>query len=385
LDAVIRFDLSVLYSKNPAENGGHLFAFFSEKHNQIGGKMKKAYLSILSLVLTVFIFQLPVLADQSGLLIPEQITGDVAYAHVNYLSGQLGVRVTGTPNELAAREYIAAEFEDMGYEVEIQPFTFNRNEQTYTSANIIATKRGKIDQTVILGAHYDSVPEIVCEDISEASSGAGDNASGVAVMLEVAEILSSYKTHGTIKFIAFGAEEMGLKGSLYYAENMTAKDINDTVTMIDLDSVGVGDFFYVYSGIDDNPGWARDLALAIGQRMGYDLRTSPESEFFEYGTTGDWSDHVPFRLLGIPIAYFEWMNWDIEPDGGIETEEFGWIMHTCRDNLNFISIDKLEYTADVVGALVFQLSKTKLPKSDKGKVAKGNKYIRIQKRNYLPN
>lgn len=347
--------------------------------------MKKAYLSILSLVLTVFIFQLPVLADQSGLLIPEQITGDVAYAHVNYLSGQLGVRVTGTPNELAAREYIAAEFEDMGYEVEIQPFTFNRNEQTYTSANIIATKRGKIDQTVILGAHYDSVPEIVCEDISEASSGAGDNASGVAVMLEVAEILSSYKTHGTIKFIAFGAEEMGLKGSLYYAENMTAKDINDTVTMIDLDSVGVGDFFYVYSGIDDNPGWARDLALAIGQRMGYDLRTSPESEFFEYGTTGDWSDHVPFRLLGIPIAYFEWMNWDIEPDGGIETEEFGWIMHTCRDNLNFISIDKLEYTADVVGALVFQLSKTKLPKSDKGKVAKGNKYIRIQKRNYLPN
>ena len=119
--------------------------------------------------------------------------------------------------------------------------------------------------------------------------------------------------------------------------------------------------------------------------MGYDLRTSPESECFEWGTTGDWSDHVPFRYLGIPIAYFEWMNWDIEPCGGEETEEYGWIMHTCLDNLDFTSIKKLELTADVVGALVFQISKKKLPKSDKGKVAKGNKYISIQKRNDLPN
>ena len=295
------------------------------------------------------------------------------------------MRVTGTPAELAARDYIVGQFENMGYDVEIQPFTFDRRGQTYVSKNIIATKRGKIDQTVIVGAHYDSVSEYVCEDLNEVSSGAGDNASGVGVMLEVAEVLANYKTHGTIKFIAFGAEEMGLRGSRYYAENMTDKEISETITMIDLDSVGVGDFFYVYSGLDDNPAWARDLALTIGQRIGYDLRTSPESEFFEYGTTGDWSDHVPFRLLGIPIAYFEWMNWDIEPDGGIETEEFGWIMHTCRDNLNFVSIDKLEFTADVVGALVFQLSKTKLPQADKGKIAKGNKYIRIQKRNNLPN
>jgi hypothetical protein len=114
--------------------------------------------------------------------------------------------------------------------------------------------------------------------------------------------------------------------------------------------------------------------------MGYDLRTSPESECFEWGTTGDWSDHVPFRMLGIPIAYFEWMNWGEDPCGGIETEEFGWIMHTCMDNLSMVSHEKLEMTAEVVAALAFQISKTKLPKSDKGKVAKGSKFISIQKR-----
>ena len=85
----------------------------------------------------------------------------------------------------------------MGYDVETQPFTFERREITYESENIIATKYGKFDQTVIVGAHYDSVSERTCDD-GNTSTGAGDNASGVAVMLEAAEVLSNYKTKGTI-------------------------------------------------------------------------------------------------------------------------------------------------------------------------------------------
>ena len=79
------------------------------------------------------------------------------------------------------------------------------------------------------------------------------------------------------------------------------------------------------------------------------------------------------------------MDWDIEPDGGIETAEYGWILHTCLDNLDFTSPKKLELTAEVVAALLFELSKNKLPKAEKGKIAKGNKYISIQKRYYPPN
>lgn len=340
--------------------------------------------AILSMVLFWGVMVAPALADQSGLRIPEEVTGELAYEHVYYLTEDIGVRVTGTIQELATQDYIFDEFERMGYEVEIQPFTFVRRGTTYESANIIATRFGKFDQTVIVGAHYDSVSERVCED-GQVSSGAGDNASGVGVMLAAAEVLANYNIHGTIIFLAFGAEEMGLRGSRYYAEQMSEEEIANTVAMVNLDSVGVGDFFYVYAGLDDNPGWARDLALNIGQSIGYDLRTSPQSEYFDYGTAGDWSDHVAFRHLGIPIAYFEWMNWDIEPDGGIETEEFGWVMHTCMDNLSFISIEKLELTADVLASLVFELSKTKLPKAEKGKIAKGNKFISIQKRFYPSN
>ena len=336
--------------------------------------------TILSMVLFFGSLVAVATADQSGLRIPEQVTGDLAYEHVYYLSEEIGVRVAGTNQEVETAAYIMQQFEAMGYEIEVQPFSFLGG--AYNSQNIIATKPGKIDQTVIVGAHYDSVGPRVCDD-GNALTGAGDNASGVGVMLEVAEVLADYKTHGTIIFVAFGAEEWGLWGSEYYAAQMSQADIANTVTMIDLDSVGAGDFFYVYAGVDDNPGWARDLALKIGQRMGYDLRTSPESECFDWGTTGDWSDHVPFRLLGIPIAYFEWMNWDIEPCGGIETEAYGWILHTCLDNLDFTSHMKLDMTADVVASLIFQLSKTKLPKAEKGRIAKGNKYISIMKRTDL--
>lgn len=350
---------------------------------------RSRFFSVAAFYFLLGVFLSNAWGNQSGLKIPEQITGDVAYEHVYYLTDVIGARVAGTAEEEAARDYIVEKFESLGYDVEIQPFEFTSKGIPYQSANVIATKAGKFDQQVIIGAHYDSVSERSCDD-GNTLTGAGDNASSIGVMLEVAAVLTQYKTKGTIKFIAFGAEEKGLHGSSYYADQMTEKEIAVTSTMINLDSVGAGDYFYVYSGKEDNPGWARDLALTIGQRMGYDLRTSPESECFEYGTTGDWSDHVPFRMLGIPIAYFEWMNWDIEPCGGIETEseEYGvdgWIMHTCFDNIAYTSPDKLEMTADVVGSLVFQLSKNKLPKSKKGKVAKGKKYISIQKRNNQPN
>ncbi|HEX3030794.1 MAG TPA: M20/M25/M40 family metallo-hydrolase [Bacillota bacterium] len=344
-----------------------------------GRKWGAALCSAMMLLLTTG----PALANQSGLQIAEEATGNYAYEVVQYLSEDIGIRTSAGPKEAMARDYIVNQFREMGYQVELQPFSYVRRGVTYNSANVIATKPGsRDDNTVIIGAHYDCAPSEPVDGMQ--GTGAGDNASGVGVMLEAAKVLSDYKTAAAVKFVAFGAEEAGLRGSQYYASTMTQEEIDQTVTMINLDSVGAGDFFYVYAGLEGNPGWARDLALKIGQGMGRDLRTSPQSEFYDYGTTGDWSDHAAFRALGIPVAYFEWMNWDIEPDGGMETAENGWIMHTEKDNLAFLSKDKLEQTTEVVAALTFQLAKTHLPKAEKGKIAPGSKYISVQKRPGLP-
>ena len=126
-------------------------------------------------------------ADQSGLRIPEQVTGDRAWEQVEYLSNVIGARPTETDQEAMAQAYIIEQFEALGYDVEIQEFSFQPwwSEVPFNSANIIATKPGKLDQTVIIGAHYDSEFEDECSD-EQVLTGAGDNASGVDVMLQMA-------------------------------------------------------------------------------------------------------------------------------------------------------------------------------------------------------
>jgi len=98
-------------------------------------------IAIFYVLLFLAVAVVPASANQSGLQIPYEVTGDVAYDHVYYLSETIGSRVAGTTEELDAADYIAYQFEQMGYEVEIQLFSFERRGVTYESQNIIATKQ----------------------------------------------------------------------------------------------------------------------------------------------------------------------------------------------------------------------------------------------------
>ncbi|WP_079508658.1 M20/M25/M40 family metallo-hydrolase [Mesobacillus jeotgali] len=254
--------------------------------------------------------------------------GALAYEHTKFLSEKIGSRVYGTEGEIKAKEYIADQFERMGYSSDEQEFSFTRRGKTYNSANVIAYKKGKSDKQIIVGAHYDSVA---------AGNGTDDNASGVGVMLEVAEVLKNVSTPYSIVFIAFGAEEGGLNGSNFYAKQMTAEEISNTVGMINLDSLAVGDKMYVHGSADD-AGFIREQALNIAEKKKLDIGINPGlNADYPAGTTGDWSDHAPFNALGIPFAYFESTNWEIgELDGYEQTEEYGGVWHTKNDTLNFI-------------------------------------------------
>lgn len=371
--------------------------------------------------------------------------GQRAYEHVEYLSRTIGARPAGTAKEYEARDYIRAEFEELGYSVEVQEFPkgvatmggaefFPKyysqpameeemaieeevlaepveegleevpeelgeegleeeipeeveepkdtetpeipeeseeiedpeapeipeeteedtageaeeesvKEEAYVAMqkkakakreaapqyfNVVATKPSLSDKVVIVGAHYDSVTR-------GGSVGADDNASGVGIMLEAAEILADMNTPYTIKFIAFAAEERGLLGSREYVANMSQEDKDNTVAMINLDSCIGGDFAYVYGGEGDSS-WVREKALELAIALGLELRTNPGlNPDYPTGTAGDWSDHAYFRRAGIPYAYFEATNWEIgDKDGYDQTVRFGPIMHTGRDNLDFI-------------------------------------------------
>lgn len=149
--------------------------------------------------------------------------------HVRYLSETLGDRSIYRPESLqAAAAYVTRELTSYGYPVQRQAFIYQRQEV----ANIIA---GQIDPNgyYILGAHYDTVA---------GTPGADDNASGVAVLLEVARLAAPDWRQRPWVFIAFTTEEppaffTPYMGSRVYAK--AAKKRGDRIKgMLCLEMVG---------------------------------------------------------------------------------------------------------------------------------------------------
>jgi Zn-dependent M28 family amino/carboxypeptidase len=258
---------------------------------------------------------------------PETPAGQIAYAHVKAISDGIGSRVAGTEAESKTATYLVLEFERLGYVSELRPFSVTAKGKVINSANVMAIKPGASPQEIIVGAHYDSV---------EIGKGADDNATGVAVILEVAERLRDQNTPYTIRFLLFGAEEMDLQGSTYYVDHMTDEQIQNTIAMINLDSVTAGDMAYIY-GDQGEEGAIRDWTLNFAQEHDLPLQTQlGENPEYPAGTTGDWSDHAPFKEAGIPYAYLEATNWTLGDKDGytqVSTEygENGEIWHTEYD------------------------------------------------------
>jgi len=203
-------------------------------------------------------------------------------AHVYMLSGTIGKRAAGTPAEAQAAAYIADEMRSYGLDVSLQTFSA----QDLTSQNVVATLPG-VDPnygTLYIGAHYDSVP---------ASPGANDNASGTAVLLETARLLSTMELSPTLTFVAFGAEEIGLEGSQAFVEALTPLERVMADGMVNMDCVGLGDR-QVISTLQDRNRSLVDRMAEVAQAGGFVV---------EVGSDGGASDHQPFATAGIPAAF----------------------------------------------------------------------------------
>ena len=103
--------------------------------------------------------------------------------------------------------------------------------------NVVARLPGRDpSRMIVVGGHYDSIPSNVNDSESDAP-GANDDASGTAVAMELAEVLSEGVYDTTICFVAFAGEEQGLLGSSHYAQ--TLADANrDVIAMLGNDIVG---------------------------------------------------------------------------------------------------------------------------------------------------
>ena len=124
----------------------------------------------------------------------------------SYIKGlaDLGGREYGTQSNTQGREHLISTLEDLGYE--------NVETQSSNYRNVYCTKLGSVspDSVYIVSAHYDGMP------VAEA---ANDDASGCALVLEGARVFANplIKTHYSIRFILWNAEEKGLLGAKSYA------------------------------------------------------------------------------------------------------------------------------------------------------------------------
>jgi len=125
-----------------------------------------------------------------------------------------------------AAHYIRTEFLKAGLDVKEDFFQWEGK----SYKNIVGEKKGRSspDRVLILGAHYDTVP---------GSPGADDNASAVAVLLEVAKNARSVSLEGTIRLIAFTLEECNFVGSAHFVETLR-KGKEEILGMISLEMVG---------------------------------------------------------------------------------------------------------------------------------------------------
>jgi aminopeptidase YwaD len=167
-------------------------------------------------------------------------------------------------------------------------------------ANVLAVVPGTDpvlgDEVVVIGAHLDHMGQVPFRD--RWYPGADDNASGTAVLLEVARAVarSPTKPKRTLLFAAWNAEELGLIGSFEYVD-APAYPLADTVAAFSIDMVGDGSPGMLVYGGTEFPGIAATMEAGAAALALPDWPVFPVEQSYA-------SDHAPFAIAGIPAVLF---------------------------------------------------------------------------------
>jgi hypothetical protein len=200
----------------------------------------------------------------------------------------VGPRPAGGANERRAGAVVRERLQALGYDVTTQRFSLPEGTQ---SLNVVGRTPGPI--RVILVAHMDGVP---------GTRAANDNASGVGLMLMLAQYLAD---DNGVLVAAVGAEERRYTGAGYHlgsrrlARSLSPAQREGVRLALSLDMVGVGTTLNI-RGLERSPNRSARMILAAGRRLG--IRVTYLQD------TGQ-SDHDEFVAVGIPAAWVEW-RWD---------------------------------------------------------------------------
>lgn len=250
----------------------------------------------------------------------------------------------------AARQWLHDEFIRVGngrLQVSFQDFPLYYNGLYAEQRNIVAVLPGQAENAgvIVIMGHYDNRPPEVTDGESKAT-GANDNGSGQALLLETARLLSAHQWNQTVIFLATAAEEQGTFGARHFAQTAFLDNMNILAT-INYDTVG---------GRPDIP---RSIRL-----FAPNLSFSPSGQlarYYEYvggmyvpdfGVTvidaldreGRWGDQREFVNIGIPA---------IRLTESIEDPD---LVNSLRDTWDLIDYEYLQKVVQINVAVAANLA-----------------------------
>lgn len=265
----------------------------------------KKFLTLLALVLLPFAAGAQ-LASYSELYDDEQAAG--MRAAVEYLSS-LGGRGAGTSGEAAAADYISKAFENAGLDLlssldDISFGVLQTDGDTLRSRNVCGIIEGYDpalkDKYIVIGARLDnlgtSFTVVDGESVEKIYPGANGNASGLAMLIALAQKLSAGRVllKRSVLFCAFGSSLRENAGSWYFV-NRSFAGREHIDAMVNLDMLGTGSLgFYAYTASNaDLNQMVNNLARTLQPVHPQIVTTEPVQ-----------SDHRSFYAAGIPSIMF---------------------------------------------------------------------------------
>ena len=153
--------------------------------------------------------------------------GRFAAEQTRHIATYFPGRMAGSPAELLTADYLKQQFGKMGYQSDIRSVNTRylytskdgkKNWNNVTASSVIAARNGNSRKQVVIAAHFDTYTPQSDEDLDNSLGGltlqgVDDNASGIGVMLELAERLKDIPTAYGLRFVATSAEEIGSLGA----------------------------------------------------------------------------------------------------------------------------------------------------------------------------
>jgi len=315
--------------------------------------MKKIQILILLFLSTSICSSIEYNSDIQKII--NEVNIDSLRIYVEELTGEKEVLINGEKHKILTRycrsygndlaaDYLANRLESFGLKSESQEFKINNDSSLFF--NIYAIQKGKThpDEYYVIGSHYDSITFS-----GDSATGADDNASGCAAVLEAARILSKYELDYSVIYSFFDSEEIGLFGSDYFANNLVS---NNKVVKCAISPEMIG--------FDENNDYRMQVRTTLfNDSPIYSDIVLDVNNIYNIGLLNEliWYDNSLANS-----DYFSFFKYNIPALGMLESlsSETNIYYHTISDSIKYFNMDYFHKNAKLIIASLATFTNNKL-------------------------